>query len=481
MRILPPMPLVVTLALILTQGLHGQGAAASPELGSEGVSRSSSRQFVVRGKDSRARGAFCVFAEQVKAEFLALLRQHDRWRFAVVIQVRGSTTAINAGRPVRSRVFKKPDGGYRLQIDVELGDAFTREVLREELIRLLLVENILRAKPHADLAGRSGVLPEWLRIGVAEAIEFRRRDRPTELFSAIFKSGKILTVNELIYAKPEGMDSVSRSIYKASCCGLVLALVGHEGGAERMRRMIGDLAVFRGTPKALLEKHFPGTADSKNSLEKWWTLELAAMAQPTVKDILDPLETERALGRCLEVGFMVEGDVPPGAGAGDSERRKFWQVLRPKRGRRGADGGGEGAPMTRVVVDLAEYRQFIDRPDRDKLLGAVEVKLLQLSYRAFPLHRPLIQEYQQVLDRLARGKTRGVDEKLAELAAARVALHRSAGDATDYLNWYEATQVGQRSGAFEDYKEAVEELRKPPPSRADGLSVYLDELDKEFR
>ena len=37
------------------------------------VSRSSSRQFIVHGKDSKARGAVCVFSEEVKEDLLLSL------------------------------------------------------------------------------------------------------------------------------------------------------------------------------------------------------------------------------------------------------------------------------------------------------------------------------------------------------------------------------------------------------------------------
>lgn len=204
------------------------------------------------------------------------------------------------------------------------------------------------------------------------------------------------------------------------------------------------------------------------------------MAQPTVKDILDPLATEQALGRSLQARFVekVAGDANGGSEA--KGRKKFWQIFRSK------DSSEEGAvpPAPEsgqvTVVDLTEFRSFIERDDRAQILADIEVKLLQLSYRAFPLHRPLIREYQDVLNLLARDKTKGIDDRLAELAATRIAISRSTGDATDYLNWYEATQVGRHSGAFAEYKDAVEELRKPPPPRTDPLSEYLDELDKEF-
>ena len=134
-----------------------------------------------------------------------------------------------------------------------------------------------------------------------------------------------------------------------------------------------------------------------------------------------------------------------------------------------------------IRADISEYRQFIDHPGRADLLDDIEVKLLHLSYRAFPLHRPMIQDYQMILALLAKGKTSGIDEKLASLSAARAELAGLAGQATDYINWYEATQVERRSGAFTDYKRAFEDLHRPLPPRRDRLSKYLDQLDKEFR
>ena len=106
---------------------------------------------------------------------------------------------------------------------------------------------------------------------------------------------------------------------------------------------------------------------------------------------------------------------------------------------------------------------------------------MQLSYRAFPLYRPMIQEYQKILLQIVSGKIRDLDKKLAELSNARALLTGSSQDATDYLNWYEATQVKMRSGAFTAYEKAVNELNRPVLPRNDELSRYLDELEKEFR
>ena len=111
------------------------------------VSRSSSRQFIVHGKDSKARGAVCVFCEEVKEDLLSLIKQRDRWRYPVVIQLRGDTTNIKSSS-IKPSVYKLPGGSYRLQIDAFLGDSFKAKNLKDELLHLLLAEIILKNNPN---------------------------------------------------------------------------------------------------------------------------------------------------------------------------------------------------------------------------------------------------------------------------------------------------------------------------------------------
>ena len=110
-----------------------------------------------------------------------------------------------------------------------------------------------------------------------------------------------------------------------------------------------------------------------------------------------------------------------------------------------------------------------------------ETKLLKLSYRAFPLFRPIIQEYQKILVNISGGKIKGLDKRLEDLKYIRNSMIKSTDHASDYLNWFEATQIKNRSDKFEDYQKTYNELNLPLPARKDNLSEYLDEFDKEFK
>ena len=448
------------------------------------VSRSSSRQFIVHGKDSKARGAVCVFSEEVKEDLLSLMRQGDRWRYPVVIQLRGDTTNIKPSS-IRPSIYKIPGGAYRLQIDAFLGSAFKAEDLRDELIHLLVAEMILRANPEMRALGKKKILPDWLRVGLAEAIDYRKNRESASMFSAIFKQGKVISIDQIFESEIQGMNSVSEAVYRTSCCGFILALLSQQEGPDKLRRYIGELAVHGGSSRDLLGKVFPGTFESKNSIEKWWALKLAELAQPTVTDVLPPLETESELDKCLTIVFPENTVVTNQASSQSGNvRRGILSLLKFNEKGQNSQAKGQEAKRnagSRLQFNIGEYRQFIGYPDLAKTLKKNENMLLFLSYRAFPLHRPLIHEYQRILLQIVEGDLKALDQRLARLAKLRSLISQSSNDANDYLNWYEATQLKMRSRAFIDYQKTLNDMNKPLPPRNDKLSKYLDQIEREFQ
>ena len=443
------------------------------------MSRSSSRQFIVHGKDSKARGAVCVFCEGVKEDLLSLIRLRDRWRYPVVIQLRGDTTNIRSSS-IKPSIYKLPGGSYRLQIDAFLGDSFKAESLRDGLMHLLLAEIILKSNPDTQALSKEKILPDWLRVGLARAIEYRKDRESAMLFSAIFKQGKVMSIKQIFESELQDMNSVSEAVYRTSCCGLVLALLSQQDGPEKLRKYISSLAIHKGSSIDLLGKVFPGTAESKNSMEKWWALKLAELAQPTVTDVLSPLKTEAELDDCLKIVFPKnEKGVKQSSAQSKKSGRGILSILRfNKKSKESKSKSNEGE---RLEFKIDEYREFINYPDLAKALKKNENRLLYLSYRAFPLHRPMIHEYQKILLQIVEGNVKGVDQKLSRLSKLRSLISRSSNDANDYLNWYEATQLKIRSGAFMEYQKTLNELNRPLPPRNDKLSKYLDEIENEFQ
>ena len=124
---------------------------------------------------------------------------------------------------------------------------------------------------------------------------------------------------------------------------------------------------------------------------------------------------------------------------------------------------------------------------RQKASAAEKAALNHLSYnlllftaQANPVTRPIAREYQQIAALLARGKRRGVTKHLARLQITRERLTARMSDIDDYMNWFEATQMKSRSGAFAGYLKAVDQSQFSAPVRRDPLSVYLDALADQF-
>jgi hypothetical protein len=106
--------------------------------------------------------------------------------------------------------------------------------------------------------------------------------------------------------------------------------------------------------------------------------------------------------------------------------------------------------------------------------------LVRLSYRCFPSYRPLLQEYQQVLDAISKNQTADVAARLASLAETRKTMIERVDRGRDYLDWFEITRARQTSGAFDDYLQLKDRLKDRPHRRNDPISDYLDRMDRVF-
>ncbi len=106
--------------------------------------------------------------------------------------------------------------------------------------------------------------------------------------------------------------------------------------------------------------------------------------------------------------------------------------------------------------------------------------MLLLIGTAHPVLRPVAREYEQIAALLARGKRRGIANRLAHLDCTRKELAARIGEIDDYLNWFEATQMERESGVFNDYLKAANQSEVSAPRRRDPLSVYLDALADHF-
>lgn len=282
-------------------------------------STSANKQFTVHGADLTARSTFIMLCEENAATLGKLLKDEGRFLLPVVVVLKTPPDISLNGPAVTTSISELSYGGFHFQMTVQLRNDFRTEDFTLELVRILLAERILRN--HQSLqTTRQRVLPDWLLTGVSEAMEFRSRARPSLLFSAVFKSGQVYSIDRIIDADPAQLDAMARGIYEASSCALVLTLLDQPDGPVRFTKFFDALAQDSQSDRDLLKKHFPTLGVSKNSLEKWWTLQMAALATPSALETLSVAETEAMLNKALTL--QVANYVEPAAAPSKPETAK---------------------------------------------------------------------------------------------------------------------------------------------------------------
>jgi hypothetical protein len=246
--------------------------------------------------------------EEISQELARLLRTPDPWVLTIVVQIKPMTAADPPDLGITTQVSALTHGGFHLQMNVPERSGLRPADFRREMIRLLLTERILRSHKRLANEQRDQLVPPWIQTGVLKALDYRLRGRPSAEFAAIFKSGKVYGIEQILDAQPAGLDGLSRSIYDTSCCALMLAVIEQPEGPLRFSRFLAALAQEDKPQRELLKQWFPGLAESDVSLNKWWSLQLAALASPSLSETLDPTQTAELLDRALTFQVPVLAD-----------------------------------------------------------------------------------------------------------------------------------------------------------------------------
>jgi hypothetical protein len=390
----------------------------------------------------------------------------------IVIQIR-ETSALATGRPTVWTSVAQAGDGFRIELNmVPQHNAVDGPLLRRELVRCILAERMLRPHNAAGLAGREIPPPDWMLHGLLELLDYQAMGRPSESFSAVFRLGHVLSLEDIFSADPDNMDSVSRMVYRASACGLLLMLLERSAGGKNFNSLCDNIALMPDNDMAAIARSYPELNSSGNSLGKWWSLQLAAMSQPGLDELLSTQQTEQELLKALVL------HLPP--------LPEIAQPKKPKKGlftkKKAEEKAAPAAPAAAVDYPLEEFARATARRDRTQIFNRVELDLTQLFLRAHPLYRPVIGRYLAMVRELAEGKKeKEAARTISSLAVMRRNLLADMGKVEDYLDWFEATQSEGISGTFHDYLRAVEESLRPRPPRRDPLSRYLNLMESEYQ
>ena len=275
-------------------------------------STSTSGQFIVHGKVFQTRSAMSSHCEEISQELRKVLNDREAWVLPIVVLLNtGEEAAKSKGPPISTVISELTHGGFHLQVTINERPGLKTADLRKEVVRALLAERILRN--HQKISTPEGrlLLPDWIMTGVLNGMDYRANARPSAMFATIFRSGKIYGIEEIIEASPVEMDGLSRTIYETSCCALVLALIDQPEGASRFNKFLSALASDPRSERELLSAAFPNFAASASSLNKWWSLQLAALSKPGIAEPFTAAESLKAIEEAITIRYEAKPDEVP--------------------------------------------------------------------------------------------------------------------------------------------------------------------------
>ncbi len=407
---------------------------------------SSSRQFIVYCPDTRLRLAVTGYVETLKAGVLETLGLGDTWKYPIIVNMERPST-IAPDRPLSRLRLSETEAGPRVDLDVLIRQEDFHEVHFPQLVvRAVLLEIACQAHPPGG--NREFFLPPaWLVEGIAERLQARAtgREPNAALFRTMIEAGHLPKIRDFMRSDVETMDETSRKIFAACSSSLLEMLADLPNGRASLARAVRDLQSSGTDSVGLLLKNFPALGGSEESLEKWWTLGLARFSALDRFRSLNVADTDASLQPLLKIEVITD----------------------EKSGKKS-------------TFALEDFKKFVKQRTAKAPLRQRVAMLRALLPRAHPLMQAVVEEYAGIATSLSEGKMRGIEKSLAETANLRKMIVERTDKIADYLNWFEATQMPEPSGAFDSYLRTVKELQSAPlPRRNDALSRYLDQMERE--
>jgi len=418
--------MMTAMSLVLWQSMQ----AAFP-----GHSVSPSHQFIVYGDDPRLRGAVSQLAERTKSNLLSLLRRPDDWKTVIAINLQTPQANLPEVPPAELR-FSQTGFGLKLQLDLIIGTNVDASFVERELLRAILLEMIYRRKPDLPAGAVYVQPPDWMLDGVPALTSSRDR---SELIDALAITTKTVSLKEFLQPQPIGdLDSTTRALFRAYSYALVQLLVDLADGRSQLSRYIDTLSTSSNDPLSDLQAQLPAL---RSDVEAQWKSKLAEIRSARKYELFSFAKTGQRLDEFLKIGL-------------------------------------DGASPEIVDLDQLVSRRRLAPSERAALVQ-LSRDLSLLSTHAHPLMRPIVREYQEIASLMAVQKWRRLTRRLTEINALRGQIAQRMNKIDDYMNWFEATQLTDKSGSFTAYLKSAE-FGAARSRRRDLLSVYLDSLENQL-
>jgi hypothetical protein len=400
-----------------------------------------SKQFIIYGGTLPLRGAMSDLVEDTKEHLLRTLQRRDEWKVPIILNLQAPQA--NVPEDPLSRLFVSQTGfGLKIQLDLMVAEKIDPERIQGDVLRALFVEIIYRKHPLVSAGSEYAQAPPWLIEAVLAKLSPGQERTVTDLLKSALESDKVVSLPEFVRQRPERLDPPMRSLYRAYAAALLQLVLDQPGGTVALAAFLDHMPEATSDPFADLKARFPTFGDDV-SLMVNWKAAIAKIASTTAQEsLLSYQETERKLSELLGSAIPSEGNAKS--------------------------------------TDLEHLAQTKPSKIQVPVLRLLARKLLVLGAVAHPILRPVVMEYQEVARLLSNRKTRHVTQRLAAVRETRALLDRRMSDVSDYINWFEATQLSGDSGVFEGYLKTAGKSADEPKRRRDALSIYLDTIEMQF-
>jgi hypothetical protein len=348
----------------------------------------------------------------------------------IIIQDKSRSPASHRTQPLLCSLFEIENGGLKVQVDLLDPAARRAHTFQTGVLRALALEAMHRADPPK--AGKSYAQPpDWLVEGLGEELRRRNGHVPDGIHAALLRGHQPPSLKEFLLENPDRLDATSLLLYRARALALVRVLSKGGASSKRLAEFLENSKDRPSTAESLT-KAFPEAGPDASTLSKLWTLSLARSSLPPRLASLSVSKTDKELAAILAVS---------NSSAENPDTSPLLSSARDK-----------GGPF---------------------LMRQRAAELLQLEFRAHPLLRPVVEEYRNIVSLLALKPKARLERRIEDNEKIRSLLVERHMAVSDYLNWFEATQIDESETPL---SEQTRPLELPP--RNDPVTLYLDAIEK---
>ncbi|CAN5602412.1 hypothetical protein BH09VER1_BH09VER1_20770 [soil metagenome] len=396
-----------------------------------------SQQFIIYYSDRLVRSRLARKSEDLKSNWLHCLGLQDEWKTPIILQ-------MHSVRPPRTprtltTLYESDGGQLKVQIDIFDPTVLASSDFDLEVYRALCLEYEYRNVPLKS--GKSFTQPpNWLLEGIYQDSVAREDGLPPGLFDKLIQNGPPPKLGAFLRQRSENLDATSRAIYRAQALTLLRAFLRVPDGAKHLAEYVASLpGISNADDDKLLEK-FPLLQNQPSNLSKLWSLTLAdATGSSRIKTLGIP-ETLKQLDTIFQL-TVAKDPKKPAAGN----------------------------------VTGVECLQILSRTDTGRyVVRQKSEELMRLEARAHPLLQPIVEEYRLIATQLG-ARSVNLEKRLRKNEELCQAVAKRADQISDYVNWFEATQLDTPSREFDAITMPDDSQTAVP--RTDAISRRLDDLE----